>query len=51
MPSLLGATPRSESRIAFSIAASVLRSCGRTSSWRASGTWIVASWTIGTWVP
>jgi hypothetical protein len=50
-PSLFGDTPRSLSRMARSMAPSVLASCGLISSWRASGTWMAASCCSGTGVP
>ena len=51
VPSLVGLTPRSESRIAFSIAGSAVLSYGVMMSIRASGTWNDASWFTGVGAP
>ena len=51
LPSLVGLTPRSESRIAFSIARSELLSYGVMITIRGSGTVNEASWLIGVIVP
>ena len=50
-PSLPGLTPRSLSRMAFSIAGNDEASYGWTITMRASGTWNDASWLIGVCVP
>lgn len=51
LPSLLGLTPRSESRIACSILRRALLSNGVTTAIRASGTANEASWLIGVRAP
>ena len=51
MPSLVGFTPRSLSRIAFSIAASEPLSYGLMITMRGSRTWNEASWCSGVGVP
>ena len=50
-PSLLGVSPMSDSRIAFSIALIELLSYGWTVSSRASGALSVASCLSGVWAP
>ena len=51
LPSLVGFTPRSLLRIAFSIAAIEDLSKGWMTTIRGSGMWNEASWFIGVWVP
>ena len=51
LPSLLGLTPRSESRIACSMLRSALLSNGVTTAMRGSGTENEASWLIGVSAP
>lgn len=51
LPSLLGLTPRSESRIACSMLRSAVLSNGVTTAIRASGTENEASWLIGVSAP
>ena len=51
MPSVVGFTPRSESRIAFSTACSWLASYGLMTAIRASGMLIAAIWVIGVGAP
>ena len=51
LPSLVGLTPRSESRIAFSMAAIAPLSYGVSVSIRASATWKDASWFTGVGAP
>jgi hypothetical protein len=51
VPSLLGLTPRSESRIAFSIAASCVLSYGLMMAIRGSGVPIEAIWVRGVGLP
>ena len=51
VPSLVGLTPRSESRIAFSIAPSWLASYGLMTAIRASGMEMPASWLSGVGEP